>query len=72
MAKKIKTITRDWVNSISKLKLNESAWIPDESYDCVMSSARYRLRRKKRIEFERDGDKEVIGGKLFFKIKRIA
>lgn len=48
------------------------AWIPDESYDCVMSSARYRLRRKKRIEFEREGEKELRDGKLFFKIKRIA
>ena len=45
MTKGIKTITGDWVNSISKLKLGEVVRIPDESYDCVMSSARYRLKK---------------------------
>ena len=72
MAKGIKTITGDWVNSISKLKLGEVVRIPDESYDCVMSSARYRLKRKYKVLIEREGEKEVIKGFKYFKIKGTA
>lgn len=72
MTKGIKTITGDWVNSISKLKLGEVVRIPDESYDCVMSSARYRLKRKYKVLIEREGEKEVIKGFKYFKIKRTA
>ena len=72
MAKGIKTITGDWVNSISKSKLGEVVRIPDESYDCVMSSARYRLKRKYKVLIEREGEKEVIKGFKYFKIKRTA
>ncbi|WP_302029733.1 hypothetical protein [Bacteroides finegoldii] len=71
MAKEIKTITSDWVDSISKLKIKEKARIPDSGYDCVMSSARYRLKRKG-VEIKRDGEKYFIGKELFFNIKRIS
>jgi hypothetical protein len=54
------------------LKLGEVVRIPDESYDCVMSSARYRLKRKYKVLIEREGEKEVIKGFKYFKIKRTA
>lgn len=68
MAKRIKTITGDWVDSISKLSINEPARVLDSNYDRVMSSARYRLRRKG-IEIETVGDKYFIGKTRFFNIK---
>lgn len=72
MAKKkeLKIITGDWVPSILNLKIKEIAMIPDENYDCVMSSARYRLKRTHKVLIEREGDKEVIKGIKYFKIKR--
>lgn len=70
MGKGIITVTEDWVKSISKLKIGQSARIPDESYDCVMSSARYRLKRTHKILIEREGEKEIIKGIKYFKIKR--
>ena len=72
MGKGIITITEDWVKPISKLKIGQSARIPDESYDRVMSSARYRLKRKYKVLIEREGEKEVIKGFKYFKIKRTA
>lgn len=63
MAKRIKTITGDWVDSISKLSINEPARVLDSNYDRVMSSARYRLRRKG-IEIE------TVGDKLLYRIKQ--
>ena len=53
MGERIKTITSDWVNSISKMEIGKKARIPDDCYDRVMSSARYRLRRKG-LEIETD------------------
>ena len=71
MGERIKTITRDWVNSISRMDIGKKARIPDDFYDCVMSSARYRLRRKG-IEIETDGDKYFKGKIKFFNIKRVS
>ena len=71
MGERIKTITSDWVNSISKMEIGKKARIPDDCYDRVMSSARYRLRRKG-IEIETDGDRYLKGKVKFFNIKRVS
>ena len=69
MTKGIKTITGDWVNSISKLKLGEVVRIPDESYDCVMSSARYRLKRKYKVLIEREVKRKSLKDLSTLKLK---
>lgn len=46
MAKGIKTITGDWVNSISKLKLGEVVRIPDESYDLCYEFGSLSVKKK--------------------------
>ena len=72
MAKEVKKITGDWTKSISEMKLNEVVEFPISAYDGIMSTIRYRLKRKYKVLIEREGEKEVIKGFKYFKIKRTA
>ena len=71
MAKKvIKTITGEWTKSISEMKLNEVLEFPISAYDGIMSTIRYRVRRKTGIIIKRDGDIDYKKG--IFRAKRIS
>lgn len=52
------------------LKLNEVVELPLDSYDNIMSSTRYRARRKFGIIIKREGD--IDYKKRSFKIKRVS
>lgn len=68
--KEIRTITGDWVKSLVGMGINEIVYVPYPDYDNVMSSAKYRARRKHKVEIERVEDIDHENDR--FKIKRIA
>lgn len=56
MAKEVKKITGDWTKSISEMKLNEVVEFPISAYDGIMSTIRYRVRRRFGIIIKREGE----------------
>ena len=70
MKKEVIKITGDWVENLVKMKVGQIAEIPIVSYDNIMSSARYRAKRRYNIAIERVGDFDYKKG--IFKIKRTA
>lgn len=68
MEKEVKKITGNWTKSISEMKLKEVAEFPLSSYDGIMSTIRYRLKRKLGIFLEREGD--IDYEKKVFRAKR--
>lgn len=72
MAKKIVTITEDWVDSIKKLKIGEKARILDKNYNTIMNSTRYQLERKEHsVFFKTIDEKYFIGDDKYFNIIRV-
>jgi hypothetical protein len=70
MAKEVKKITGDWTKSISEMKLNEVVEFPISAYDGIMSTIRYRVRRRFGIIIKREGELDYKKG--VFRAKRIS
>lgn len=66
----VKKVTGDFVQSIANMKVNEEIEISITDYDTVMSSARYRAKRKYGVLVERVGPLDYDSG--YFRIKRTA
>lgn len=64
----VKKVTGDFVQSIANMKVNEEIEILITDYDNVMSSARYRAKRKYGVLVERVGPLDYASG--YFRIKR--
>lgn len=69
MAEEVKKITGDWTKSLSEMKLNEVAEFPLDAFDTVMSTTRYRVRRKYGFVIEREGELDYEN--KVFRAKRI-